>query len=179
MEKREGQTILNRSYGEGYRNGFDYGYACGYDYGCDITYRLNCQKAYKDGKNEMRRKAGKLITANRYLFFFLGALSMLLVVLLINAWQYHMGGQWKMYKDFPIIYGDTASQLLIDIPRQVAEETGLDIRVAGAAADDMRNMHYIYAGRHVFRVFIKRSPYDIEHDSALIDIILVSADDYY
>lgn len=160
----------------------DNSYKKGYNRGYEACLRENNPKAAylagkRDGRNEMAKRAGKVITANRYLFFFLGALSILLVVLLINAWQYYLGGQWKVYKDFPIGYGDTASQLLVDIPAQISEETGLDIIVTGAAADDMKNMHHIYAGRHVFRVFIKRSPYDIDHDSALIDIVLMRGSD--
>lgn len=162
--------FLNDPYKKGYRDGYN---ACMRENDPNTAYLAG----KRDGRNEMAKRAGKVITANRYLFFSLGALAMLLVVLLINTWQYHMGGDWKAYKDFPITYGDTASQLLIDIPRQVAEETGLDIRVTGAAADDMLNMHYIYAGKHSFRVFIKRSPYDVDHDSALIDIVLMRGSD--
>lgn len=162
--------FLDNSYKKGYRDGYN---TCLRENDPNTAYLAG----KRDGRNEMAKRADKAITANRWLFFFLGALVMLLVVLLINTWQYHMGGQWKVYKDFPIAYGDTASQLLVDIPRQVAEETGLNIRVAAAAADDMKNMHHIYAGRHVFRVFIKRSPYDIDHDSALIDIVLMRGSD--
>lgn len=164
--------FLDVSYKKGYREGYG---ACLRENDPNTAYLAG----KRDGRNEMARKAGKAITVNRWLFLSIGALIMLIVVLLVNAWQYHMGGQWKVYKDFPIGYGDTASQLLVDIPAQISEETGLDIRVTGVAADDMKSMHYIYAGRHVFRVFIKQSPFDVDHNSALIDIILVSADDYY